>query len=279
MNLNNLRKVALFGGKLVSTSNHLALETATKRGLGYGQPPSLEENDQFTSATANNPDPAQREFAENDASTLPAVRSILALTGLDHATHAAAVDNKLSLEGLAERLAAPRVNTIRTIAVAGRDLAAIGQAAHKTASEFYKPATLPVGDVQAASEDRELRDHWKASPLPKRTVMLQEMQDGQHERLLGALTRSPIPLEKHEASIVQGAWIDSVAKRHPARHAAVQAALDNHQWASDVCKASAQYARKSSGLSALEMMDAARGSGGEFLFSADTSTPAAHQAA
>jgi hypothetical protein len=281
MILNNLKKVGLHNAKLVSTSPHLVIHSAMQRAYAYGSPPSIEESDQFTSESANNPDPSLREFADSPVN-LSAARSILALTGLDHAVHLANTDTKLSPSGRIEKLAPIRTATVKTIAKAGADVASIGQAVHKSASEFYAPVKLAVNDAVSASEDRELRDHWKASPTPKRTVLLGEMQNGQHERLLQALTRSPVALEKHEASLVQACWLDNITKRDPKRAAEVQSKLDTHVWADSVVKASAHYARKSVGLSKLEMMDAAKGTGGEFMFADDNAsiTPtSAHVAA
>jgi hypothetical protein len=273
MNLNNLKKIQLHGGTLVTSGGHLAIHTQA-RAYGFARPPSIEESTAFTPETANSPDPAQREFIESDPANLPASRAILSLAALDHATAKLAADPALSNVGRTEALKAPRIDTIKTISKAGADLLPIGEAAHKSASEFYAPLKLPAGDTQAASEDREMRDHWKSSPLPKRTVLLGEMQNGQHERLLGALTRSPIALEKHEASLVQSAWIDTVTKRDPKRAATVQSALDSHDWATSVVKDSAKYATRSSGLSPIEINQAAQDLDAMRLFSGPGTIPA-----
>jgi hypothetical protein len=241
-------------------------EGMTQRALGFGRPPSWEESTAFTEATASKTEPSDREFIKSDPTGLPAARAILALTALDHQIHEANTDSRLSPAGRTEKLAAPRVTTIKTIATAGRDIAAHGTTVAQRERDFYKPTPLPSGDVAAASEDRELRDHWKSAPVAKRTQMLSQMQAGQHDRMLGALTRSPIPLDAHEAELVNTAWCDSVAKRDPKQAAALQSSADNHQWADGVVKASAKYASRSSGLSPLEITSAAAGTGGEFLF-------------
>jgi hypothetical protein len=283
MNRNNLRKAALYGAKIASTdTSHIAVHSAMQRTLGFARPPSWEESDSFTPETEKLADPSRREFIEADPVNLSAARSILSLAALDHATHTINTDSRLTPAGRADKLAKPRVNTIKAIATAAADVKAHGATVHTRASAFYAPLKLPAGDTQAASEDRELRDHWKSSPLPKRTVLLGEMQTGQHERLLQALTRSPIQLEKHEASIIQSCWLDTVAKRDPKQHTEVQAALDTHGWADGVVKAAARYARKSVGLSQTEITQAAKDTGGEFMFADDNAsiTPtSAHVAA
>jgi hypothetical protein len=272
MNLNNLKRCQLFGSKLVTTGGHVAVHTPL-RAYGFSRPVSVEESDQFTPETATNPDPAQREFVEADPANLPASRAILSLTALDHATAKLNADQRLTATGRAEQLAAPRVNCIKTIAKSGSDLVAVGQTVRKTASEFYAPRKLAVNDAVAAHEDVELRSHWRDAPPPKRSQMLRDIQSGKNDRMLEALTRSPISLEPHEASIVQGAWIDRVAARDPARHAAVQASLDSHLWATSIVKDAATYSRKATGLSPVEIAQAAQACDGAGLFSNANSIP------
>jgi hypothetical protein len=272
MNINNIRKVQLHGGSLVTSGGHLAIHTQS-RAYGFGKPPSIEESDQFTSESANNSDPAAREFVDSPAS-LHASRAMLSLAKLDAATAKLAADPALSNVGRTEALKTPRIDTIKTIATAGRDLIPIGELAHKAATQFYAPERLPAGDQQAAHEDVELRSHWRDAPPPKRAEMLRDIQTGKNSRMLEALTRSPIPLDPHVASIVQGSWIDAVAKREPARHAAVQAALDNHVWASSVVRDAAKYATRSSGLSGIEINQAAQHLDAMNLFSGPGTIPA-----
>jgi hypothetical protein len=141
-----------------------------------------------------------------------------------------------------------------------------GQALATREGEFYAPSKLHSNDVNAALEDREIRDNWKALPISKRTASLEAMARGDNARLLEALTRSPVPLEDHEAALVQSAWRDAVARREPKKAAELQNSRANVEWADSVVKAAAQYSGRSSGLTPAEIAAAATGTGGEHLF-------------
>lgn len=277
-NINNWKKVALDGAKLVS-GDHLAIHTEIQRALGYALPPSWSDSTDFTLESAANADPSKRHFKESDPSCLPAVRSALALTGLDHLIHMANADARLSPAGRVEKLAEPRRAAIKMIATAGGDVAAIGRDVQAREGEFYAPAKVPAGDVAAAFEDRELRDSWRASPTPKRMQMLEQMARGENPRMLESLVRSPIPLEAHEAGLVTSAWRGAVDARMPKEAAELKSSRANVDWADSVVRASAQYARRSSGLSSLEIEQAAQGTGGEHLFNYANTAPIAAIAA
>jgi len=266
MNLNNLRKVQLHGAKFNADGGHVAITTAMARPFGFASPPSVEENDQFTPVTASLTDGPSREFVESDAASLPAVRSMLALTSLDHQIHNANRDARLSPSGRAEALQEPRLNTIKTIAKAGADLSAHGAKLAQSETDFYKPAKLPLNDVQAASEDRELRDMWRTAPVAKRTVMLGEMGRGEHVRMLEALVRSPVPLEAHEGPMITDMWHAAVNARSPKQSSELKTARKTYEWSDSVVKAAARYARRSTELSSTEIMQAAKDTDAAHLF-------------
>lgn len=280
MNRNNLLRCQLYGARLVNADGtHFAVHTATMRPLGFASPPSWEDSTAFTDATAANPAPEAREFIEIDQSALPASRAILSLAKFDHETHEAMNNTRLSPTGRAEALQAPRTAVIATVAKAGGDLEAIGRECATRESAFYAAPKLPANDVQAAFEDRELRDMWRTSPVARRTVLFQQMQAGNNSRMLEALVRSPIPLEGNDAGLIAGAWRGAVDKRSPTESAALKASRANVDWADTVCRASAKYAARAVGLSHAEIAAAAAGSGGEFLFSDTHTIPASAVAA
>jgi hypothetical protein len=265
LNINNLKKVALYGGKLGDSDlGHIALTTPS-RGYGFGAPPSWEDSTDFTPATAGKASPEDREFVDEPVS-LAASRAMLAMLQLDAQVHAVTTDSRLSPAGRMEALKAPRANAIKTIATAGRDIAAHGATVAQRERDFYAPAKLPVGDAVSAHEDGELRAHWRTSPVAQRTKMLAQMQAGENTRMLEALTRSPIPLEAHETELVNTAWREAQAKRDPAKSSALKSARANADWSDGVVKAAARYASRSSGLSPVEIAAAAKDSGGEHLF-------------
>jgi hypothetical protein len=276
MNINNLKKVALHGARLVNTdSSHIAVHSALQKPYGFGRPPTIETSDKFTPASESLADPGLREFRD-DPANLSAVRSVLALTSLDQQIHVATLDSSLSPSGRQEKLFAPRVAAIKTIAQAGAELTSHGTKLAQRESDFYQPDKLPLGDAQAASEDKELRDHWRSSPTSKRAQMLGQMQSGNHERMLRALTRSPIPLETHEAELVNTLWHGAVDRREPAKAAELQSSRANVDWATSTVRAAATYATRSSGLSGIDITNAAAKTGGEHLFD---NTNAVHAAA
>jgi hypothetical protein len=273
VNLNNIRKIQLHGAKLVNTNgNHIAIHSAAQRALGFSRPPTWEESDAFTPETANNPDPQAREFAD-DPVNLSASRAILSLAALDHAVHTTTADQRLSPAGRTEKLTPVRINTVRVIAKAGADVATIGHDVSTREAAFYAAPRLPGGDAQAAHEDVELREHWRTLPIAKRTPLLEQMQAGKNDRMLAALIRSPIPLEGNDAGLIADAWRCSVDQRSPKESAALKSAVANHQWADSVTRAAATYAIRSGGMSKLAMMEAAKGTGGEHLFSDANSIP------
>jgi hypothetical protein len=274
VNRNNLRKAALYGAKIASTdTSHIAVHSAMQRALGFARPPSWEESDSFTPETEKLSDPSQREFIDDPAS-LSASRAILSLAALDHAVHTITADQHLSPAGRAEMPTPVRINTVKVIAKAGAEVATIGHDVSTREAAFYAAPRLPGGDAQAAHEDVELRDHWRTLPIAKRTPLLEQMQAGNNDRMLAALVRSPIPLEGNDAGLVAGAWRGSVDQRSPKESAALKASRANVDWADSVTRASATYAIRGGGMSKLEMMDAAKGTGGEHLFSDANSIPA-----
>jgi len=60
---------------------------------------------------------------------------------------------------------------------------------------------------------------------PAAGELLEQMGRGESSRLLAALVRSPIPLEGHEAALVNTAWRTSVDKLEPSKATALKAAL------------------------------------------------------
>jgi hypothetical protein len=265
MNRLNLMRVQLHGGKLVNSTDHIALASVSNRSYGFGRPPAWTESDAFTSETAAKLDPAAREFAD-DPLSLAASRAMLALPALDHTMHQINGDARLSPSGRQEKLAEPRTAAIKAIATAAAAVAAHGQALQTREADFYAPPKLTASDVQAGLEDRELRDSWRTSPTSKRTQMLQQMQAGHNERMLAALVRSPIPLETHEGALVKDAWAATVEKREPKKAGELKAARANQDWADSVVRAAAQYAPRATGLTPAEITAAAKDTGGESIF-------------
>jgi hypothetical protein len=261
MNINNLKKAQLHGARVVTDGGHVALHSVS-RAYGFGRPPSWEENTDFTPETATKLDPAARDFVD-DPLSLAASRVMLALPALDHATQQILSDARLSASGRVEKLREPRTAAIKAIATAGRDIAANGSTLDAREAAHLQPSAI---DMQTELQHRERRDHFRTLPANKRTPLLESMAQGKADPLLEALVRSPVPLEDHEAALVQSAWRDAVARREPKRAAELQAARANHDWAQSVVAAAAQYAPRSTMLTPAEITDAARGTGGESIF-------------
>ena len=266
MNLNNLRKVGLFGGKLLNTDNHIAIQSAAGRAYGFGRPPTLEENDVFTTESERKNNPGEREFRELDPIALPAVRAMLALPALDHHVHAANADASLSLAGRAEKLKEPRAAAIRAIAISAAAVAAQGRERNAREAQFYEPTPLAATDVVEALKDDRLICHYQDQPLAGRMRIIAQIREGQDDRTLLALRRSGINLPANESVLLDGAWRSHVDKREPTQAADLKAALANSAWAEAVIKAATEYAPRASGLSPQEIIETTRGSGAEHLF-------------
>ena len=256
----------MHGARVVTNGGHIAIHSAS-RAYGFGRPPSLDENDQFTPETATKADPAAREFIDDPVS-LAATRAMLALPSLDHTTTQINADARLSPAGRAEKLKEPRVAAIKTIATAAADVGKHGQALKAHEAQFYAPLTLPTSDVHAALHDGEIRDRWHAMPVSARTAALQRMARGEDDRLLEALARSPVRSldDPNESALINTAWRATVERRAPAKAAELKSARANHDWAQSVVAAAAQYAPRSTTLTPAEITDAARGTGGESIF-------------
>lgn len=81
-------------------------------------------------------------------------------------------------------------------------------------SVFAVPALEPTNAVEAIN-DREVRDFFNTLSTEQRLTHFNEMQAGQHERVLLALMRSPLPLKGSIANSVQVIWDDYVRRTRP----------------------------------------------------------------
>jgi hypothetical protein len=271
----NVLKNQLNRAQVVTRPGHTAIITAMNRVFVRDDPPTVENDDRFTPETVAKLNPSDRWFVELDAVNQLAAHTTFAVTSLDDKIESVMKDGRLSPAGRTEALKEPRTATIKAITAAAADVAAQGQERNARKEKFYGPTPLPPNDVNEALVDRELRDRHFALPLAKRMQSITQMANGQDDRALAALVRSPVPLEANEAALVRDAWHTHVDKREPAKAAELKTALANHTWAEGEIRKAAQFAIRYSGLSPAEIAKAAAGTGGEYVFS---STAADHAA-
>lgn len=236
------------GARLVSVADHVAYASALGKGYGWAlHPGGLYDDDGFTPETATG-DPRRAEFRERDPYTLHAVRSMGAVLALDNDIHTANRDQRLSVAGKAERLAAVVPPHLQMIAKAGAALAAQAPALDVDDGTFYR--VPPAGsDPEQIAHDREIRDNWRAMQPGERERLLGSITNGQEPRALLALKRSPVTLDPpHAQATIDEAWRASVDRAQPERAAEIKAARAAHQWATHTVRTAARYAATTSGM-------------------------------
>lgn len=238
------KSLALYGASFDERGGHVAVRLKSGRPVGFGRRVHPFDDDTFSQETAALNDPREREFVERDQSTVHAHRAICALARLDAEAIDVTADRRLTAAGIAERLGPARKTALQAIAAQGSALDAIEAQLTAEERDLFTVPRIGTGDVQAALDAKEVREWFAALTQEQRLEFLDHIAKGDAamESLLLSLRRSPIPLPAPTDEVVEHAWRAAVAKREPARAAALEVARDNFTWAQATVAAAAHYA-------------------------------------
>lgn len=251
MNISNPRKIANYGGHLVTTGGHVAMQSVIGRAYGFSAPPTWTDSTEFMPDTARHTDPNARWFLDSHVN-LAAAKAMLALPAHDYAMHQINADAGLSPAGRDEKRQEPRMVALKAIAQATADVATHGEALKAREDSLYSVPPLAPTDAVGAIQDRSVIDHLNSQPAGKRLPLI----SGMGERQLAAVQRSLTPLEPAEAAMATSRYREAVAAREPAKAAELKAARENQDWAQGVVADAARYTARSTGLSPGEIAEA-----------------------
>lgn len=142
-------------------------------------------------------------------------------------------DTDLSDTGRQRKLDPLRKDVILMVAQADRQLDDEIEHFAKRERELTQIPALDPTHAAMAVEDREIRDWWARQDQKVRSALMTRIQEQaqNHDRMMIALLRSPVPQLDHEVALVRGAWDAAKRAANPAEALAIDAGRASVEWA------------------------------------------------
>jgi hypothetical protein len=232
VNLLNLRKA---GARVSNGGRILEFDLIGSDGIshthGFAMPEARSESDEFSADTANSPDPAARDFRDDDASTLTATRALFDFARFSKALGTIAADRLLSQDG---KMAGVRAAETTALQALGTHYAKFQQVAPNLEAQGAKLLAVPNAEPAEAAWDVEIYKHRRSLDRTRQIQFELSLHEPHSAREALALKRTPGMLLSPDAQrSVAGAWESHVGRRQPAQWASYQTAKANFKWASD----------------------------------------------
>jgi hypothetical protein len=200
------------GGNLTFTRANGIDPAMSKRISGYGGPPHIYTEENFTPESAGAAAPRMRIFVQSDKSAAIAAGSLDRVSTCNEALARLASDLNLNPTGKQ----ASRVPIASTaITALGRDWAALQTIKATLDAQEQQLFGVPAADAAAAPIDAYVLDTVDEMTAADRVQLFNNLQDPKNARVLLALSRGPFPFKDAEAEAISVAWAAQVRQAQP----------------------------------------------------------------
>lgn len=189
------------------------------------------------------------------------------LLKLDFAIAQTERDPHLTPAGRAHKLAPERLKALTKVATLAGDMHLWRNAvANDEQKLFGAPAPTSAVDVAI---DREIRDTIRAMAPDEKAKFFQKLQNGEFDRVVLALMRSPFPGELGSAEkIAHAVWHDTVRRREPEKAAELDINKAALEWGTGVLDHTARLVEKSADMTRKDLFKVARDQKSEYAAAA-----------